>query len=135
MKDTPYSYLFSQGIQVLYERFPSLEVILLPGDPPFVADPPEETEFLNQVGSFWLQAVHVGQPVQHGEYWFAGQNLYGEVRESLQCLIGWHARFSYKGSHPVYRCGRRIETRADPRVVAALPDCSGNVIELGYGMR
>ena len=124
---SPYPHVFSHGIKILYDRYPSNTSIALPLGLGYSPSLPSQDEFTNDVNLFWVHAIHTGILIQCGERWRACNQLQVELKGSLLIFIERQARLHYGMEHKIWPRGCYLEDWADQRILAALPQCfSGN---------
>lgn len=120
---SPYPYIFSNGVRVLYDQHPSNASLETPVELVYSPRLPSHGEFTNDVHLFWSYVIHTATLIRHAEWWRAAQLMQVELKSSLLTFIERQARLHFGLEHKVWPRGCYLADWADPRVLAALPQC------------
>ena len=120
---SPYPYIFSNGVKVLYDQKPSDACLLISSDLDYSPRLPTQDEFTNDVNLFWVRAIHIAILIRGGERWRACHLVQVELKGSLLTFLERQARLRYGPEHKIWPRGCYLDDWADPRAVAELPRC------------
>ncbi|NCF66321.1 MAG: hypothetical protein GWP61_10110 [Chloroflexi bacterium] len=113
--------IFRRGFTVLVDKDGLAEQITaVQGQQP-VPIPTSETEYLDVVNDFWFHTVWTAKHLRRGELWWAKSCCDGYLKNLLLRMLEFHALASQDPDFDTWMRGRFLETWADPRAVAALP--------------
>jgi len=111
----PYQTVFARGVTVLFDRHGPARSL-----PPKAIElpvAPSASTFDNVVSSFLLESVTTARFIARGDLWRAHWWFANDLRPKLLKLMEWHSN----GRDSWYN-GRFINSWADPRALAALPE-------------
>lgn len=120
---SPYPYVFTEGLKVLYDRHPSNTRFVLPPDQGYSPKLPSQDEFISDVNLFWTRAIHAATLIWRGERWRACHQIQVELKGSLLTFLERQARLRYGPEHKIWPRGCYLDDWADPRAVEDLPGC------------
>ena len=110
----PYKNVFARGVKVLFDRYGTAHS--LSPDTIAASSSPSAVAFDQLVSECLLESVTAAKFVARGDFWRAQHWLAYDLRPQLLKLIEWHAN-----GRDTWYDGRFIDSWADPRVLAALP--------------
>jgi len=110
----PYQAVFARGVRVLFDQ--QGQPRSLPTQAVSLPVPPSAADFDHLVSGFLVEAVTMAKFALRGDFWRSQHWLADELRPRLLTLMAWHAY-----GRDVWYNGRFMDSWADPRCLAALP--------------
>jgi aminoglycoside 6-adenylyltransferase len=114
----PHQGVLSRGVRPLFSKRAYDEAISLPQRPLKPNPTPKQLDDL--CASAWLDAAKALKALRRGGLWQAKQLCDVDLKKHLLALLEWHAHAT-RGVD-TWHDGRFLESWADPRAIAALPE-------------
>ena len=120
-----YQDVYQHGIYCLLDNTnPANEGLSIPWDP-IPLTHPIQTNVLDCINHFWMDALRAAKFLRRGDLWRAFHTCNGIMKQQILQMAEWHARAQHGLEYNTWYGGRYLDEWADARLVQQLPAAFG----------